>query len=1061
MSNRRESRWFSAGALLVLACATRGAETPRGPRRQPLIAEASVASPYTSPAHFRYHPRERARARAEVVLAGGKRLLIGERGERWLFDPKQHALSPGATLAPEPLIALLGQDGSFSFVGASGTSYFARELLSPFERSSAPIEALNSVAAGGSAIVGVRQSRSLLRSSDFGVSWSAVGPTDAAIVSVALDGKGAGLALATPEAFYGSADFGATWEKLDLPPVGALELESALDGSIRAFTPLGERRFEAGAAPGWRAAPPAAVSRQLPAPTRGPDAGAFVDGRAAFAGEGYLELVPTKERGWELLSGPLDGALTRLPVPAAKGCRAVRLAAFERTLMLACFRDAQETVTQSIELFRSESRGESFTPLPGRLAGTLGAFRMAVGAGGHWIASGICGARGRQEGCAPSGIVRARGAEEAKPGGAPAAKNATAPGPAVLSATPSLADVALALTFSRDGRIAYAVGRRTKTGRFALFVSRDGGKSFESRDLDLGQVASDDSDEEFVERSPGTRVDWISSAEDGAVAITFSHYGRRTLVVTDDQGKLLSSAEPPEGRALLSASGLRAIAIAPKSRQLWESLDGGVTWTPATPLPLDLCGAEEHCEAPVRCAPEGCVIGRELTRVGWGGQSAEESSLLPPPLRALRPPPERKLRTPIACSLSAAAYAPLPGVSEPPRAHEAAIGQAAWFAVGEDPAHAGVTMYQASKGRVEARPLLEPSTRPEEHAYYVADQVEGVAALRYRVPEAEPGKTSLSDVEVVWQNFFEGRVVHQRLADGGLYAPGDYVATGSRAQRAQPDLISIAAGGLYLRLHKAARANQPTLFLDGRRVETLTTPTWPVESRFPSRVEMVHTGGQHVPISFVSRGAALARARRVGNGFQFDAFATGMVDPAAYGLVELDNIAYVGAQAGLYVEVQDGTGAVSSAQIFPIRADGPVTDPPVPVPSQRSLGERPEACDAARRGQSSRVVAAFQPGTRHPVIVSDNVEGPRTLLTGFAVLYGTPQSPCAAAFEATGVSETGQATGDGALILLDDLEHSVFFRRVGERAPRIEYRQMVCRFDPALEIPPEVYRAIK
>jgi hypothetical protein len=225
---------------------------------------------------------------------------------------------------------------------------------------------------------------------------------------------------------------------------------------------------------------------------------------------------------------------------------------------------------------------------------------------------------------------------------------------------------------------------------------------------------------------------------------------------------------------------------------------------------------------------------------------------------------------------------------------------------------------------------------------------------------------------------------------------------------------------------------------------------------------MVRVNGAHVPTLFVARGAALGRARRVGSGFQFDAVGTGMVDPASYGLVELDNIAYVGAQAGLYVEVQDGTGAVSSAQIFPIRADGPVTDPPVPVPTQRSLGDRPEACDAARRARTPRVVASFQPGTRHPIVVVDNVEGPRTLLTGFAVLYGTPESPCAATFEASGIaSETGAATGDGALIALDDLEHSVLFRRVGERTPRIEYRHMACRFDPALEIPPEVYRAVK
>jgi hypothetical protein len=417
---------------------------------------------------------------------------------------------------------------------------------------------------------------------------------------------------------------------------------------------------------------------------------------------------------------------------------------------------------------------------------------------------------------------------------------------------------------------------------------------------------------------------------------------------------------------------------------------------------------------------------------------------------------------PIACALEPGAFTALPGVAEPPDAHEAAIGAAAWFVVSDDPARAAVSLYHANKGRVQSTPLLDAAAHPEQHAYAVLAQVEGVAALRYRLPEATPGKIALTDVEVSWQNFIEGKTVRARLPDGGQYVPGDSVTGSGRVQRAQPDLLSIASGGIYLRLHKTPRTEQPTLFLDGRRVESLVAPSWSLDARYPGRAEMIHIGGSHVPTLFVGRGAALARARRVGNNWQFDAYATGLIDPASFGLVAIDNIAYVGARAGLYVEVQDGTGAVASAQVFPIRADGPVVDLPVPVPTQRSLGDRPDACDAARRAHTPRVVASFQPGTRHPVVVTDTVEGPRTLLTGFAVLHGSPEAPCAAAFEAVGLApETGQPTRDSALILLDDMEHSVLFRRAGERSPRIEYRNMACRFDPTLEIPPEVYRATK
>ena len=54
--------------------------------------------------------------------------------------------------------------------------------------------------------------------------------------------------------------------------------------------------------------------------------------------------------------------------------------------------------------------------------------------------------------------------------------------------------------------------------------------------------------------------------------------------------------------------------------------------------------------------------------------------------------------------------------------------------------------------------------------------------------------------------------------------------------RAQPDLVSVATGGIYLRLHQASRVDQPTMFLDGQRVVSLPTPSWSRDSRWwPSR----------------------------------------------------------------------------------------------------------------------------------------------------------------------------------------------------------------------------------
>src|SRR5690606_26954759 len=158
---------------------------------------------------------------------------------------------------------------------------------------------------------------------------------------------------------------------------------------------------------------------------------------------------------------------------------------------LACFRASAEAATQPIELWVSDDAGKSFDRVPGRLDGSLAAFRIAVGPGGRWMVSGVCPA-GSFGSCTPSGVQVARDAASPSAPARSAREKAVAQAAGAPAATPSLADSALALGFSADGRVAYAVGRRTKTGKFALFVSRDGGKSFEPEDLDLGQLASDD-----------------------------------------------------------------------------------------------------------------------------------------------------------------------------------------------------------------------------------------------------------------------------------------------------------------------------------------------------------------------------------------------------------------------------------------------------------------------------------------------------------------------------------------------------------------------------------------
>lgn len=1019
-----------------------------------------------TPAVWRYHPAEPARVNAELVLPSGDRVLAGRRGERWLVHHGADTLEAASALAPEDLVGILSApSGSLVFVGASGVSYEARSPIAPFFRSSAPLEPLSSVTSSGQAIVGIRRDRGLLRSEDGGTTWKAVGPSGPRFVSVLLGEGGRGLALAVPEALYETKDGGESFTPLALRSVGAFSLERLPDRSFGLVSALGMYRYREGAAQPFELlkSPLTPVAGELKAP-RGPDAGALNEGRAVTTAGTYYELGLRGKAIWQLTTGPLQGPLVSRELPELAPCRAVRLTAFEQKLVVACFRAGAEAATQPIQLWASDDGGRSLHQEPLALDGNLSSFRLALGAEGALLLAGVCQTYSAGAGCAPQGIVRRLSSAKTPP--KPASADAKKPllrGDLSAAATPSLADTALALAFSLDGRTAYAIGRRTKGGVLAVFVSRDGGRSFEAEDLSLPTGDGADSEERWESSASGVRIDSLVPAEDGTVGLAVSRYRSRVWVVLDETGRVLSAARAPEARALLAVAGSRALAVSPATNDVWESLDAGSTFQSLGRLPIDLCVNETSCEVQVACTPGGCAIGTDMSRLGWGGQSEDDTwaqpALAPAPIDYSVP----RLKTPISCTLDAAPWQQLEGASELPTAFQAAIGKAAWFASGADPLRAAAwtfVAYAQGKPRVEREVLLGASERGRSYAFTVSDQVEGVAALRYVVPDGS-STTHLTGVELGWTNLFEGRTRRVSVGDGGAYAPGDYDRGARGQQQAEPALLSIAEGGIYLRIHHAPADNQPTLFFDGQRVETVPAVTWPVVGVRGTHSEMAHVDGQHVPLLLVGRGSAVVRASLRGGQQELEAFANGALDPARFGLTQSSNIAYSGLRAGQVTETFDSASARAEAKLFLFRAQGSVLDPPIDVPTQLSLPEKVERCTPSLEASTPRVVAAPYPGTRHPVIVSDGGDSPQTFLTAYGVLHGTPAAPCVSSFDGEPVVPDGVATPTTRVILpLADLAHSYLFRVTAQGLEvRLDYHALSCKFDPAAEVPQELYRA--
>jgi|GEM_PF-636774 len=1096
----RTASILGSAALLVagaMAACSRAQAPPRP--RDSLLDTARAQGTFASPATWRYHPKAEAPLLSRVELSDGTLLYAGERGERWQVVKKTGMVHAAARLAPEPLFAILQlEDGGWLFVGQSGTGYEAREPLGPFVRTSAPVDKLSRVSAAGTSVVGITRDGQLVQSPDAGATWKPVGPERTRFVDVMLADSKKGIALAVPEAIFETKDGGSVWTKLDTPSIGALALGWDDQAGVALQTALAWTRWDSatGGFPPLGRTPAKGRFKLASRPARGPDANALAEGRAIALGGTYLEVAPesgvttpsyrSSGQRWVLWRGAVGGALKSSPLEDADGCQGVRLAGSGRHLYLACSRSGSG-VSQSIVIHKSVDAGKTFEREDYAVEGRLNELALAVGQGGALAVTGICAQHSAsRSGCLPHGIHHRRVAQvdAGTEGGAPkrdaGAAVPDAGGPTkkkgaderqfelAPSATPSLKGAALAMAYSPDGRTLLAVGRRTKDTGLAVFISKDGGESFAGREIEL--QASFDEPPPVEDRwarpppQPVTQVASVGAAEDGTFSIVLRSVGAPVIVVVDDEGRVISHARAPGEANNVGAIGTRALAFSDTTRTAWESLDGGATWDPIGRLPVSMCRPESPgCASTVRCHVGGCVIGSELSRIGWRGQADDDQGVFSPNEHAMGDVFDRKVRTPMACSLDEKPWQALEGVTTPPSAKHAAIGKVAWYALAQDDRKASASVYHAhggSKPNVENVQLLPPVAKPGDYAYTATTQIEGAAALRYPAPEA--GHTSLKNVEISWDNLVEGKVVRQRIADAGPVAVNDFQRTGYAAQRAQPNLLSIASGGLYLRIHYSQGESQPTSFLDGRTVSTVPAVAWPGSSAFGSRTDMVHVGGVHVPVMMVGTGAALLRARRDGTGWAFDALATGLAEPSRFGLTQVRDLAYAKGVAGLTVTAWDVEGPRRESLLFPFRASGAVTDPPLALPTQPDAGDRPNRCGSVHKSDTPRVVVQYQGGTRHPIVVTDTTEPMRVLLTGQAVMHGTPKDPCVAAFDAEVVAidpSLGTPEQERAVIVMDDLEHSWIFRTsygtMGEA--RVEYRQMSCRFDPSAEPPAEIF----
>lgn len=1070
---------FVLGVLILWVSGVACGPKQEPPKPRPSLLSQLTASPaFETPARWDYHPQRVPELLVERRLESGASFFTAKGGERWLVEPDANFAQVSASIASEQLLDAieLGDDG-WLFIGESGTTFETADPLGPILRANPPPERLVRIAVTKNVLLGVSRTGHVLRSEDYGNSW-AKDWLGARAIDVALLESGAGLVLTVPERLKATSDFGVSWQSVKKPRFGAVRLRSIGD-RIQVESVLEPEIYLPTARDGagrWRRGRGRQRSLRLGAklPLR-PSAEALLTRQAVALGERYVEL-----RRGQLLRGFFDQPLESKDLDWASRCSALQLAGRNRTLYAACALD--RTAVAKTVIYRSADSGDTWQREPYGLRADHKKMLMAVVDGGDLVVSGLCALDGNQAGCAPHGVYyrtkvlipeatgpEATGSEAsdldvnspevtglgdpndrsqrgaATPGNKPVvgkepaatSESAGSSAPAeprvtlVPSAVPALRKLPVGLVASADGQSVLMLGARTKGDSLVVFFSDDRGRTFRSTEVEgLKAVVR-----EFATDREPLRIDSVGAGEDGYIAVAIhnqSNHQRRLLVV-DEAGQIVNLGQPPDPEAHVSGVGLHALAYSPSTHEVWESVDGGVTWATMGRSPATACIHQDarQCQPTVACHRTGCVLADRMSRIGWRGQVADDAAI-PTQLFSRRVRQGATPKVPISCVFPPDQdWVTLPS-GRSPSASQSVLGTTAWytFAAGQS----NVTLFAAPMqrgGRLKRRQLFPALRGASAPKLYSTLQIEGVAALR-----STGGKA-----EVAWANLIEEVTPKAEL-------PARFAGRlRVHSSNGEPDLVSIASGGLFARAGKS----DPTYFIDSRSKQRTRLPSLP-GANVAGRSEMVRADGESIAVRLVGGGAGIVRSRLRDGQWRSDAATVGLIDPAPYALRQRFDIAYIGERAGYHLMHHEA--AEPMAWLFPFSGGAEVFAETIDVPNQSNLAPSPGPCSAEVRRQTPRLVVPPERSTRHPVIVTDSSEPIGTMLTDDAVLFGTRERPCVAMFEAIPVQRSGSERLQ-ALVSPHERGQSWLFRQTSSSS--LEYRPLDCRFDPQAPVPLEVY----
>lgn len=1034
--------------------------------------------------------------------------MVATKGERDLAGSVTCSgrTTVAAELAPEALVGMVQRDGSsWLFVGVSGTLYETDGPLANFRRIIGAPTNFRRVVGHGKTILATTSTDALFRLNDDSV-WRPVNITHARVYDMVVGDDGSALALAMPEKIYLSLDGQTFTEASAGATVGARRVGRTAQGMLGVQGVLGTIVWDRSKTPGLvRSRDPIAThgSQLALDPTILPTASAVVEGRAVLDGDRYVEvrLVDEESGSWGLATGPFTGPLSTTRLSDTNECAWMRVGARGRHIVTVCGR-TDEDGNQLAVVRMSHDSGTKFGAPLQFASGDGDILHVAVASDGSALVTGLCKAKTGASGCSGSPPVLLRTEQDVVT--------------STLAATPPLMGLPISPAFSVDGKSAYFLARRAKDERLALFVSHDAGRTFAERsldthadrhtkDLDSEQARDGEPTEESFDPSDLTT---IRPSDDGTIGMVLTTSRGSSYLTTDEDGHVLGMSQAPIDQALLAGYGRRVVAISTAAAldrganidvpiNAWESSDGGALWNEVR---VAQAVTREILTGPMTatCASAGCLIGTTVTRVGWEGQTDAPAVAKP---RALELQKTRAARTPFVCTLDR--KAPWKRIEHvwagPASLSTIARGQSMWSVLSFDPSTNAISTTVAllpergeGPAHITSRTMLGPTPKGAAYAVDISRQVEGYAAARVRIPDGGKPTGPMRNVEIGWENFFDGTSKQTTLPDAGMFGNGDIQRSDNRPYL-ETSFMSVSTGSIFINPHAPESLERRLYLLEARgKRSTPVFPEWPSLLEFGETTihgDAAIVEGKPMAIGTVekfendsSSPVTMVLASPLENGLS-KATAMSLFLPTLSdgSRVLAHDWTYRGAtEVGVVGIESEPRAARARAVYLPYRALGGFGTP-VEVPTPFDLPDLPRPCKAEERRTTPRVLAHGMsdmefmfPGYRHPVLVTeDQKDKPTlgdnlTLLTWGVVLHGTKESPCVAGWEAYGMDPFGASA-----IISGDPSQAWLFRRVLESPPptglRIdeimaarndllfEYRPMSCRFDSSASIPDAVW----